>query len=226
MGLRERLRQLVKPSIVKLCSRPPAMSGLCWRVDTREQRVALTFDDGPHPEHTPPVLDILGEQALHATFFVLGEQIERYGEIFERIVREGHHIGNHGYDHSIEDLPGQIVRTDEILGRLRIHTRFFRPPYGAINPKVLLWTMWHGYSTVIWSHDSRDSLRDQGKRSAGQASDEVAPGDIVLMHDDNLTCHRELRGFLDVARQKGLELGTLPQLMDARRPLWQHERDA
>jgi hypothetical protein len=74
--------------------------------------------------------------------------------------------------------------------------------------------MWHGYSTAMWSHDSRDSLRDQGKLSAGQAPDEVVPGDIVLMHDDNVTCHRELRDFLEVARQKNLELGTLPQLMD------------
>jgi peptidoglycan-N-acetylglucosamine deacetylase len=208
------LRRL-KGSVVTICSRPPMMRRLCWRADSREPRIALTFDDGPHPEHTPKVLDLLAAHGVQATFFVVGALVERQPQIFERTVREGHHIGNHSYNHSRRDFVAQIRRTEAVLESLGVRTRFFRPPHGLLQPSVLWWALWHGYSVAMWSHDSRDALRHQGKATTGESYSDVESGDIVLMHDDNPICHAELGQVLEVARAKGLQVGTLPQLMDA-----------
>ncbi|MBN1609825.1 MAG: polysaccharide deacetylase family protein [Polyangiaceae bacterium] len=208
-------RNLVKTVAKRQCSHAPAKHWICWRVEVGEPRVALTFDDGPDPEYTPVVLDILADCRVHATFFVLGKLVERHGDLVERIVCEGHDIGIHGYDHTTQDLSGQIVRTERILRQYGIRTRYFRPPHGVLIPSLLLWTLRHGYTTALWSHDSRDAMRHEGKIDSGQSFDEVAPGDIVLMHDDNPICAQELRGFLDVTRSKGMKADTLARLLSS-----------
>ena len=109
--------------------------GALWRVNTKKKRLFLTFDDGPDPEVTPWVLDQLQKHGSSATFFMLGKNAEKYPQLVSR-VREGHRIGNHGYEH----LDGYKTSSDVYLenaqhGSMFTGTKLFRAPYGRIRPK-------------------------------------------------------------------------------------------
>ncbi len=107
--------------------------GVIWRIPNSENKVFLTFDDGPDPEGTPRILDILAKYDAKATFFCLGRQVEKYPTLFERILKEGHAVGNHTYSHlngwttANEKYFEDIERANEIIG-----SKLFRPPYGRI----------------------------------------------------------------------------------------------
>ncbi len=201
---------------MELCAHAPLGRYLTWRWATRAPAVALTLDDGPHERYTAPVLDLLASQGIRATFFVLGKSVEARPELLQRMLREGHEIGNHGYDHRTEGLPAQILRTEALLAKYAVKTKLFRPPYGRLSAPLLRWTVAHGYQTVMWSHDSRDSMRHDGKLDNGQSFADVSAGDIVLMHDDNPLCVTELPDFLRVARELGLRVVPLGELLSTR----------
>ena len=121
----------------------PLFGGVVDGRRVRRDVVALTFDDGPSPDTTPRVLDILRAEGVRATFFVLGKHAERHPEIVERIVREGHELGNHGYDHGILAFAGatqvhrQLQRTERLLRRAGgPPVRVFRAPHGFRSPFV------------------------------------------------------------------------------------------
>lgn len=107
---------------------------------TQERVVALTFDDGPDPSYTGPILDILKEKQVSATFFVLGEGVEANSDLLRRMLKEGHGIGNHGYTHDYSQRYSQYKTLDEIrrtdkavYAATGIHTYFYRPPGGFIS---------------------------------------------------------------------------------------------
>jgi peptidoglycan/xylan/chitin deacetylase (PgdA/CDA1 family) len=127
-----------------------------WRMDPTEHSVYLTFDDGPIPESTPFILDTLREHGVKATFFMVGENVKRYPELYQRIVDEGHSVGNHTYNHmgSLRHYVATYVKNTEKANEL-IHSNLFRPPHG--------W-MWLGaynllrkrYKIVMWDLVTRD----------------------------------------------------------------------
>jgi peptidoglycan-N-acetylglucosamine deacetylase len=199
------LRWLAKGLMAEICSYPPLCRVVCWRLPRRDRRVALTFDDGPDPVHTRQVLDVLEQHSIRATFFVLGESIERNPGVFRDLVDAGHEIGIHGYDHTHRDLGGQTRRTLEIVARFGATSTLFRPPHGVIDPRTGLWMLRHRMSVVFWSIDTRDSLRHERKTAADNhdSFDRIGPGDIILFHDDNPLCITDLHEIIgNLQRQK------------------------
>lgn len=188
-----------------LASRSPVI----WALPERRKQVALTFDDGPTP-WTARVLDLLKASGVSATFFVLGSQVERFPELVRRMIDEGHDVAIHGYEHTAADFARQVSHCDSVLRRFGISARVVRPPGG----KVRFWSLcrlWaKGYRTVLFSFDTHDSMRHEGKwPGPGPDYEEIRDGDIVLMHDDNPVCVAELETVFGVLRGKGLHSVTL-----------------
>lgn len=151
---------------------------------------SLTFDDGPSPEWTPKILDVLDRHQIKATFFMVGTAVEQFPDLVREIARRGHSIGNHSWSHrpmpllDPRTLADEIDRAAEAIERATgKRPRYFRPPWGFYTRRVLDELRARGYLTVLWSvssHDWRNPGVDEiEKRAAGQP----AMGDIVLFHD-------------------------------------------
>lgn len=187
---------------------------LCWRGPRGCGRVAITIDDGPEPDITPQVLAILAERNVRATFFMMGEKVEQHAALVAGVRASGHAIGNHGYDHRPGNIPGQVQQCRLALQRQNADTSLLRPPAGRLTVRELLGHWLRGYSVVLWSFDARDSMRHEGRWS-GPPPDytRVRAGDIILMHDDNPLCVRELPRLIDALSENGLQAVTVPELL-------------
>jgi peptidoglycan/xylan/chitin deacetylase (PgdA/CDA1 family) len=172
----------------------PAVSdalGVPRRLPPGARGVALTFDDGPHPEATPALLDLLGETGARATFFLIGEQVERWPDIALRIAREGHGIALHGYRHrNLLRLPPRTLADDVQRGAhvieqaTGIAPALYRPPYGIFSPAGLAIAKRRGYQNLLWSrwgHDWRRSTTPE--RIAAEVTRDLQSGDVLLLHD-------------------------------------------
>jgi peptidoglycan-N-acetylglucosamine deacetylase len=188
------------------------------RVPADERALYLTFDDGPHPEFTPRVLDLLAANDARGSFFLLGEAVERYPKIVERIVADGHLIGNHSYNHprfaklSWQKQVAQIERTDTLLASFdsgRMHR--FRPPSGLFTAAMLVSCAIRGRNITYWSYDSLDYQRKPAADVIGMLrADAPGAGDIVLMHDDNAATADVLEALLPEWRANGFAMRALP----------------
>lgn len=152
--------------------------------------VALTFDDGPSPDTTPRILDALRDAGAHATFFILGRHAEQYPRIVERIVREGHEVANHTYNHGILVFagPGEITRellqTQRVLLRSGARPpRLFRAPHGFRNPFVVRTARRLGYRVVGWTKGVFDTALPGADVIASRSKKALHPGAILLLHD-------------------------------------------
>jgi peptidoglycan/xylan/chitin deacetylase (PgdA/CDA1 family) len=152
--------------------------------------VALTFDDGPHPQFTPRILDILQRYGVRATFFELGMNAERYPDLTRRIVAEGHIVGNHTWDHkhltklTDEQFDAEIDRTTQVLEQISGHEVVCtRPPYGDADARIVQKLADHGQASVVWSTDSRDFEKPGADAIVHNALAGLRPGAIILMHD-------------------------------------------
>ena len=127
-----------------------------WRMDKHDRSVYLTFDDGPIPESTPFILETLAKFGARATFFMVGENVERYPELYQRILDEGHRVGNHTYNHmggakhSIKTYTENAKRADAL-----IHSILFRPPHGWMRLSQYAWLS-RTYKVVMWDLVTRD----------------------------------------------------------------------
>ena len=174
--------------------------GLQWRIPTAEKEIYLTFDDGPIPGPTEFVLDQLERCHAKATFFCIGENVSRHPEIFQAVVRQGHAVGNHTFNH----LKGWNYSVAEYLANIRLcqeeflksphslrRVTLFRPPYGRIKRSQI--RALKGYSIIMWdvlSHDySRTLSPDQCLRGTIQAT---RPGSIIAFHD-SLKAEKNMR---------------------------------
>ena len=154
--------------------------------------IALTFDDGPHSEKTPEILDILQEYEVKATFFVVGENIQSNAEIFERIISDGHEVGNHTFRHkyliknrnSRRDMEREIdLCDDEIFNHSEYSSVLFRPPGGIYDATLASVCNDRGYSMVLWSIDTRDWDGRKAADIENEILSNVSDGSIILMHD-------------------------------------------
>ena len=150
--------------------------------------VALTYDDGPHPE-TPLVLDALKRHKLKATFFLVGWNVEARPDIAQRIVREGHEVANHSWMHSDltlmtpEEAAEDLRKTNEIIRQVTGKSpKFVRPPYGSTNDAVRAAMAKNGLTEVMWSQDSYDWTEKPVDYIVNQLK-LVPPGGTYLMHD-------------------------------------------
>ncbi len=155
-----------------------------WRVPTEEKVLHLTFDDGPIPEVTPWVLELLGQYQAKATFFCVGDNVRRHPDIFEQLIAEGHAIGNHTFHHlngwHTEDLP--YFRDVRQCAEL-VRSELFRPPYGRLMPRQRVF-LERRYQIVMWdvlSGDFDASLSPED--CLRNVLHNVEPGSIVVFHD-------------------------------------------
>lgn len=149
--------------------------------------VYLTIDDGPHPVYTPQILDILARHNARATFFVVGRLVERYPAVFERIVAEGHTVGNHTWRHedlttlSRDSFDETVARTQEILGEHA--TPCLRPPYGSRDAFTREWAAAHGLALALWTVDTFDWRNPGAATIANRIVAGATDGAIVSLHD-------------------------------------------
>jgi peptidoglycan/xylan/chitin deacetylase (PgdA/CDA1 family) len=179
--------------------------------------VCLTFDDGPHPEHTPRLLDALREHRAVATFFVVGREARRYPDLVRRIAAEGHELGGHTFSHaaaesvSVRRLLGEVRRTGKLLAAiLGRETRLFRPPYGRLSPAKLgrLWL--EGQSVVLWNADPKDlaTASPEALRAWFRARP-LRSGDLVLLHDTHPHAAAVVPDLAASAAARGLAFATV-----------------
>lgn len=178
----------------------------------------LSFDDGPHPEHTAPLLDFLSGHNARATFFLVGNQIERNPALVTRIVEAGHTLGNHSYDHarferlSLAQQLEQVDRTDALLSRFDGRARHpFRPPRGVLPLAFLAHFVRSRRPIACWSYDSLDYSRqpapeliDIARRHPPQSRD------IILMHDDSTLSLQMLATLVPEWRARGFTFAAMP----------------
>lgn len=170
-----------------------ARKEIVWEVPTEEKVIALTFDDGPDPVHTPRILDLLREYEARATFFVVGKRVEQYPELVVREMAEGHEIANHTYSHrfftrndSASEMAGEIRKAEEIIRKVTGHTpRLFRPPGGYYSEQLVRVSNASRYLVVLWSwhQDTKDWSKPGVRKIVGKVLNNARNGDIVLFHD-------------------------------------------
>lgn len=191
-------------------------------VQTQRPRVALTFDDGPHPRHTPMLLDILAQHRVKATFYVIGSLVRRYPEIARRIVAEGHEIGNHTWTHPTLSRLGtrsvlrEIDRTQQMVwdtvGAVPVT---MRPPYGAITRRQSrMLQQERNLPTVVWSVDPEDWRRPGSSVVANRMIRGARPGAIILAHDIHGPTVRAVPAALQGISARGLRFVTMSELLD------------
>jgi len=167
--------------------------GVYWHGNTSENKVALTFDDGPAQPYTEQILDVLKKYDVRATFFLIGQNVERYPAITKRIIAEGHTVGNHTYNHSDLVLSNkghicyQIGKAENVIVKeTKIKPSFFRPPYGYNNARVSREAGKAGYIVVLWSVSGKNGIREpKADKIAQKVISSAQGGSIILLHDGN-----------------------------------------
>lgn len=206
--------------------------GLFWP-ERFPGKVALTFDDGPHPVHTPKILDILKRHNMKATFFVVGSNVRKYPELVRRAVAEGHTLGSHSEDHPdlakvdraevVRQLDAVQAAVNEALGH-PYELKQVRPPYGSMDSVVKEVLLSRGNMAVLWTVDSRDwRFRDNEDarivRSVFAVADGIkVRGGPILMHDIHPQTVRVLDEILTRLERERLALVTTGQLLQAKYP--------
>lgn len=184
-----------------------------------DQTVHLTFDDGPHPTATPIVLDILKSRQLKATFFLVGENIERYPDLVREINHDGHSVGNHAFTHASLLLKPfavqsyQIEETNRIIRQTIGETpRLFRPPFGRFDRGTMKAASSHGLKTVMWDVDARDYSASGIQAIVHRVCRQTIPGSIVLFHGNDstsATLREYLIPILDGLEQRNVKFSSL-----------------
>jgi peptidoglycan/xylan/chitin deacetylase (PgdA/CDA1 family) len=201
---------------------------LVYRVKTDRPLVALSFDDGPHPVFTPPVLDILERHGAKATFFLIGERALRHSDIVARVKAAGHEVGNHYFrngstlGHSEADFVGYLERTERAAG-IAGRPKLFRPPGGLAWPRQLELANDRGYVCVLGSAYPHDAVRPPVWYIRWLTVKNLAPGAIVILHDgisDPTRSIAALPSILVAGQRKGLSFVSIGTLMghEAERP--------
>lgn len=192
------------------------------RGDKNQPQIAITFDDGPHPVHTPAILQILKEHNVQATFFCIGEQMDGNIELMKQIIAQGHIIGNHSWQHgfwfdlqSAHNMQVELNKTNHVVQQ---HTgllpNFFRPPYGVTNPNLAKAVESIGMITIGWSLRSMDTAIKDKNNLLKRVTNRVSAGDIVLFHDTQAGTVSALPLFIEHCKQKGLAIVPLDKLIN------------
>ena len=190
------------------------------RKSTKEKLVAFTFDDGPHPEHTSRVLDVLKQYDVKATFFVIGERIAGNEDILKRMQADGHQIGNHSFSHKktfpllgAKKMAADMQQCEQaIVQAIGCQTKWYRPPFGVTNPDVAKAVKIQGYQVAGWSIRSLDTIKSDSEKVVRRVVSRLRPGAVILLHDHlpNTSCI--LEQIILQAREKEYIFVTIKQL--------------
>lgn len=184
--------------------------------------IALTFDDGPHPTHTPKLLKILKDNDVKAAFFMLGSRIAEYPKIAARVHAEGHEIGNHSYTHPFfskskqEKIDSEIKRTNEAIKKITgcSEVKLLRPPYGALPKYVIAKAEEEGFHIVMWSYDSKDYQGHSVDYMLDKALKRVKSGDVMLFHDIHANTVKLIAELVPILKKAGYKFVSLNEIYD------------
>lgn len=201
-------------------------SAIYRRVENADMKIALTFDDGPHPYYTDRILGILDKYGIKATFFFVGQNIENYPEQAKHVREGGHEVGNHTYTHhrvramNETELAAELEKCDDLIYELGEYgTRLFRPPEGAFDEAAENIARKMDYSVILWSVDTKDWAHQSPSDIVKNVLGNVRGGDIILMHDyigfDSPT-PEALEAMLPKLLEMGYEFVTVSELMAER----------
>ncbi|WP_298618040.1 polysaccharide deacetylase family protein [uncultured Thermosynechococcus sp.] len=188
-----------------------------------ENVVALTFDDGPWGSSTRQVLQILKEEDVKATFFVLGKHALMYPHVLAEIVKAGHAVGNHSWSHPYKRVASEVAKQEIentsalIAKQSQAQTRLFRPPGGNLTTGLVDYAKSKHYAIIMWSVDTHDTRPNTTAADiVERALREVKAGSIILLHDgggDRTTTRKALPTLIRRLRQKGYRFVTVPELL-------------
>jgi peptidoglycan/xylan/chitin deacetylase (PgdA/CDA1 family) len=196
------------------------MKSIC-SIKTGEKVIALSFDDGPDV-YSNHILDILKENDVQAAFFFIGKKITGKEELVNRVVRDGHIIGNHSFSHhTLFDLfgPGRMLDDLKKMSRLvkditGFSPLFFRPPYGVTNPHLKKAVLTGGFISIGWSIRSYDTIINNRRHLQNKILSSLKPGAILLLHDTSETTVAILPDLLKAIRDKGYRIAQLDQMIN------------
>ena len=184
---------------------------------TEKKRIALTFDDGPHPIYTPQMLELLKEEQVPATFFLLGENVELYGDVVKEIAKEGHMIGNHTYHHvqvtslSLEEACKEIQETSDLIEELTgTGTEYVRPPFGTWNEEL---EERLNLIPVMWSIDTKDWTTQNVDWIVRETVKHAEDHDIILMHDSYQSTVDAVKRIIEQLEAEGFEFVTVDEII-------------
>jgi peptidoglycan/xylan/chitin deacetylase (PgdA/CDA1 family) len=206
---------------------PKLFERIYWRASTKELKTALTFDDGPHAESTPQVLEILKRFDVAATFFLVGKHLEKNPWIAREMAGAGHEIGNHTYTHSLlyastkKRIRDEIRRTDALLRNIDgVEPKFFRPPAGIFTKQVLDIAEQLGYKNVIGDVYPRDPHLPGKEKIVRRVLQRTVAGSIIILHDggntrkvDRSQTLEALSEIIPSLKKKGFAFMTLSDLL-------------
>lgn len=183
--------------------------------------IALTFDDGP-TLFTPQVLDLLKQYQAHATFFCIGKQIEQYPDIAQRILAEGHTLGNHSYSHpptmgflSTAQVREEIQKCDDVIQRvLGIQTPFYRPPFGITNPHISNAIQQTKHRVIGWDNRSLDTVISNTETLYTRVYRRIKKQPLVLFHDTNERTVLTLERLLKQVQQEKYKIVNLVEYLN------------
>lgn len=192
------------------------LPGVFVRGRRHGQKIALTFDDGPHPENTPVILEHLAAAGAKGTFFLVGRQAEKYPRLVKRIFEEGHEVAGHCYSHvpgenPLSEFKGAMAAIENISGK---RVRLYRPPWGRLSIVLLALCRLRGKIVVLWSFDSGDYRCARAEEMVAHIKNgTIRGGEVILFHDDyhhTVTALPDILGFL---KGKGFMTCTISELM-------------
>lgn len=226
---------------VILSSLTPLTADTVWSVDTTRKQVAFTFDDGPKPESSIPLIDMLEKLQVRATFFVVGHEAQANIDLIKRLHEQGHEIANHTTNHrrltalSDEEILSELEKTNAIIRSATGESpRLFRPPGGQFNTKVIQIAASLGLTVVLWDVNAGDyvldvhrfPVKDESRREDGASfaqsviakiTTQAKPGSIILMHNGGDVIEL-LPTIVTKLRNRGFEIVTVGELLREGKP--------
>ena len=189
------------------------------QIDPTQPTVALTFDDGPNPRYTPQVLDILYENQVPATFFLVGEEFSGNELLIEEMAASGHEIGNHTFSHpdlttlNASQIRQEIRQTEEELRKILpdYTIKYVRPPYGRYNEAV---EQAVGQPLMLWTIDSGDWDDPVAESIYTTVVSNIQDGDIIVFHDDNPETVKALEDIIIELKSRGFQFVTVSQMQE------------
>lgn len=181
------------------------------------KKIAITFDDGPHPYYTQQLLDGLKERDVKATFFVMGKHVEQYPELIERMHEEGHLIGNHTYSHiqlnqsNGDTFKEELIKTNELIEELTgQEVQYVRPPYGSWDKKF---EKELNMFPVLWNIDPLDWCSDNVAGIVEKVTSKAKENSIILMHDEYKSTVTAALQIIDALQKEGYEFVTVDEIL-------------
>ncbi|MCX7551456.1 polysaccharide deacetylase family protein [Xanthomarina sp. F2636L] len=187
-----------------------------------ENQVAITFDDGPNPEFTPRVLELLKSYQAKATFFCIGLNTENYPKLINNIINEGHTIGNHTYSHhnmfgffSTQQVIDELKQTNDlVLEKTGLKLKLYRPAFGVTNPRIKKALEITKLQAIGWNKRSLDTTSLNKEHVLKRASKNLKKGDVILLHDSSEKSLWVLEQLLLILQKKDLQAVTIDKLFN------------